>query len=579
MKKKLIYISLLLVSVFGYSQTCPTLSSPMAGDTGVLVESTLSWNAVDGVTGYQISIGNAPGGTEWADHIAVGSATSFTPPTGLPENQLLHITITLFFFDRPDIECPAGSFRTEDVLVPPSCAIIRTPPDGATDVNSATTIGWSYVPKATGYRIAIGTSMGGEELLPLTDVGNVLSYLPVTELPLETEIFVRIIPYNENGPAPGICTEFSFTTGELAVLPGCTSLISPLNGSINVPLTPLIEWTAVPGASGYFVSIGSSPTVNDVIDRASFTENSTFVIDFDPNRTFFITIVPFNDAGLAIGCEQQSFSTILGCGPFFDDITGELVNLAPEIDFPDTVSFCQDQIPYTVQTEDTAEGFRWYKVESNGAEMLLSSTSEVSLTETGTYRYEAFNTISQATNIIECASSKEFNVVASEIATINGVSAGPGQNGTIAITVQASGIGDYEYALDNRDGPYQDGNVFTNVPLGSYTIYVRDKNGCGIAETNFDQDLTVDGFPTFFTPNGDGVNDLWQFVPPLATGEVNVRSIFIFDRYGRFIAQLDPLARGWDGSSNGSPLPSADYWFKAIGLKNEEIKGHFALKR
>ena len=173
--------------------------------------------------------------------------------------------------------------------------------NGATDVSVFTNIFWQYAPTATGYRISIGTTPGGTEIENNLDLGNSLNFNPAAQLPANTTIYVRITPYNENGNAVS-CTEFNFTTGDVAPLPGCTTLISPSNGSQNVPLTPFIEWVAVPDATGYRVTIGSSPTSADVLDNATFFTNSTFVLDFESNQTFFIRIVPFNASGDAIGC-------------------------------------------------------------------------------------------------------------------------------------------------------------------------------------------------------------------------------------------------------------------------------------
>ncbi|MFC7357984.1 T9SS type B sorting domain-containing protein, partial [Jejudonia soesokkakensis] len=39
---------------------------------------------------------------------------------------------------------------------------------------------------------------------------------------------------------------------------------------------------------------------------------------------------------------------------------------------------------------------------------------------------------------------------------------------------------------------------------------------------------------------------------------------------------------GWDGTYNGNPLPSSDYWFRVEYMEDEtpkEFKGHFTLKR
>jgi len=578
MPKKLFFIIIISIAhaTHSFGQTCPNLISPLNGSNDVPVDTSISWNFVEGVTGYIISIGTSSGGTDVINQTAVGSATSFIPPIGLPENTQLYITITLFFFDQPNITCPSETFRTEDVITVPACTNLNNPLNGATNINGSTNIGWNYASGATSYHLRIGTSAGGIDILD-QNVGNTLFFNPAVDLPASTQIFVSVIPANENGSAIS-CTEESFTTGAIATLPACATLVSPINGAINVPLTPLLEWTNVADATGYRVTIGNSPFTAEILDNVTFFTNSTFVINFEPNKTFFITITPFNAAGDAIGCTQESFSTILGCGPFLDTTTGDLITLNPVIDFPDVISVCGTDVSSSVTSTDSADGYRWFKIDQFGNETLISSSAEAMFTESGDYRYEAYNTISQSGSNIECYTSKNFRVEISEVATISSVDIS--QNlGNLRAEISVQGIGDYEFAINNIDGPYQSSNVFTGIPAGSVTVFVRDKNGCGITEKTVEQDLTVEGFPKFFTPNGDGVNDFWQFIPPVNGGSTNLNSIFIFDRFGLLIAQIEPTSQGWNGDFNGRPVPSSDYWFKAVTENSKELKGHFALKR
>lgn len=569
----------LLCTLSMQGQTCPTLLLPLDGSTAIDVTSTIRWNNVDGVTSFIVSLGTTPGGTDIIDRVNVGNATSYRPPLGLPETTQIYVTITLFLL--PPLEsiiCATGSFTTQDVTVPPLCTTLRSPLDGAMNVNVGSNIVWEYAPLATGYFISIGTSPNGTDVANNINVFNTLSYDPPGELPASTALFVRVTPYNENDPAP-TCEEISFTTATPAPLPNCTSLVSPQNGAVNVPLNPLVEWTLIPEAAGYRVTIGSSPFTRDILDDAVFRDNATFVIDFEPNRTFFITITPFNSSGDAIGCAQESFSTILGCGPFFDVATGELIFANPEIRVPDEIGICLDSQSTSYTSPDTAEGFRWYRVLSPTNEELIASTATVSFEEAGTYRYEAFNTLDQNGSFIECPTSKLVDVVASEVATITNVRVTETALG-LTLAAEVSGIGNYEFALDNIDGPYQDNNTFTGVAPGSHTIYVRDRNGCGIVEETVTQDLTLEGFPKFFTPNGDGINDVWQYIPLVGTGEINIGTIHIFNRFGALVAQIDPSANGWDGLLNGRPLPATDYWFTALSLTTQkQVKGHFTLKR
>ena len=99
------------------------------------------------------------------------------------------------------------------------------------------------------------------------------------------------------------------------------------------------------------------------------------------------------------------------------------------------------------------------------------------------------------------------------------------------------------------------------------------KNDCGAVSQN----VSVIGFPKFFTPNNDGYHDTWQ-IYGISTMFQPDTKIKIFDRYGKLLKQLDPLGQGWDGTYRGKKLPSDDYWF-VVELQDGRIfKSHFYLK-
>ncbi len=578
MKKRLLIIIAFLGGGMVYAQfECPKLTSPIQNTTNVPVNVTITWEPVEGVPSYLISLGTAPGATDIVNNQTIGSA-SYTPELGLPEDTDIYVTITLFFFNAENITCPSEMFRTEEVTTPPPCTTLLFPEDGMNDVSTTTPISWYQAPTATGYRISLGTAEGSSDLLGNFLIEDALSYEPDFQLPVETEIFVLIIPFNENGMALQPCDEFSFTTKSEVVLPTCTSLSSPADGEVNVPLNPVLEWDLVPEADGYRVSIGTVPTENNILDNGAYSNNTTEVFDLLPNRTYYVTITPFNSAGNAIGCKQVSFTSILGCGPVADPITGEIVTYSPAIDFPNEVALCLNENPTIITSKNTADGHRWYKINNDDSEILLSETVDLPLFEEGRYRYEAYNLITQLGDTFECRNSKVFTVRSSEIGRIIALDVME-SNGSLRITANVAGLGDYEYAIDSIDGPFQESTIFDNIAKGPHTIYVRDKNGCGIVEEKVSDGFNVENFPVFFTPNSDGVNDFWKFTPPYESDEPILKTILIFDRYGVLLTQISPSSLGWDGNLEGLALPSSDYWFKAISLNNQEIMGHFTLKR
>ncbi|WP_282161341.1 T9SS type B sorting domain-containing protein [Ulvibacterium marinum] len=472
---------LFAISVFG--QQCPRLIYPPDGAIGVPVDATISWPNVNGISAFIFSLGSTPDGEDILNRRTSGPINSYTPPLGLPDNTQIYMSIILQFEDGSTQICPGQTFSTEDVTTPPPCTTLSEPINGETNVSSNTPIQWNYAYGATGYRLSIGTAPGTQDILSGFDVGNTLSYKPPLSLPIDTEIFVSIVPYNENGNL-GPCREESFLVDE----------------------------------------------------SANF------------------------------------------CEPFFDSSQGGLVKRRPEINFPDRVAICQGNLATRVPTEDLADGFRWFRIHPDGTETFLSDGPEVGLSEIGQYRYEAYNNIVISGSTIECSATKEFSVYLSEAAVINGIDV-MGASNNREIRINASGSGDYEFALNDPNGPYQNNNVFINVSERRQIVYVRDKNGCGITEGIVARELSVDDFPKFFTPNGDGINDFWQYIVPRDNGEIKVDRIWIFDRYGFLIVQIDPASQGWDGNYRGKALPSSDYWFKAVSPSNQNIRGHFTLKR
>ena len=142
------------------------------------------------------------------------------------------------------------------------------------------------------------------------------------------------------------------------------------------------------------------------------------------------------------------------------------------------------------------------------------------------------------------------------------------------ITATAEGIGEYIFQLD--DNPFQDNGYFLNVVPGTHTITIKDIYGCGSVTT----EVAVIDFPRFITPNQDGYHDTWNILG-ISIGDPTAK-IYIFDRFGKLLKQISPMSPGWDGTYNGNPLPSNDYWFRVEYTENnikKQFSGHFSLKR
>jgi gliding motility-associated-like protein len=249
-----------------------------------------------------------------------------------------------------------------------------------------------------------------------------------------------------------------------------------------------------------------------------------------------------------------------------------IIDPLPTINYPDEVYLCINELPGTLIAEDGFDIYRWYKI--NGAnEAEVSNVQTASITEPGSYRLQVTRNYTDNGVIRSCSNFKNFEVIGSNSATITNIEIRDFSDNN-RIIVEVSGEGDYEYAINDIAGPYQDSNIFENIAPGNVTVYVRDKNNCGIVN----KEVFVLGYPKFFTPNGDGFNDFWQIIG-ITPGFITKSKIYIFDRYGKTLKELSLNDRGWDGTFNGTPLPASDYWFRIFLDDGRKFTGHFALKR
>jgi gliding motility-associated-like protein len=244
-----------------------------------------------------------------------------------------------------------------------------------------------------------------------------------------------------------------------------------------------------------------------------------------------------------------------------------ILNITDVIDFVDNTNqflICEDN---TIELSATLENFDGEVVYSwNTGE----TTENITVEESGEYSVEVVYAQIIEGQEVECSIIKNISVVVSGLPEVTFT-----QTGFVGLDnqliINATGSGDYEYALN--DSGFVDSNIF-NIEQTENTLFVRDRNGCGVVSLSF----VALRIPDFFTPNGDGFNDYWQ-IEGIRQSENDISTIYIFDRYGKLLYQSSPQLIGWDGTYNGAPVPPQDYWYKIQLNSGKSLTGHLTLKR
>src|SRR5690606_718000 len=117
------------------------------------------------------------------------------------------------------------------------------------------------------------------------------------------------VPFNEAGEAEG-CSEISFTTTTLLAPPECTSIIHPHDGASRVALDDGIRSEERRGADGCRRYSGTSSGATNITNGEEVTELTYLPTDgWGEHESYYLTVVPFNEAGEAEGCSEISFTT------------------------------------------------------------------------------------------------------------------------------------------------------------------------------------------------------------------------------------------------------------------------------
>ena len=213
---------------------------------------------------------------------------------------------------------------------------------------------------------------------------------------------------------------------------------------------------------------------------------------------------------------------------------------SPSLSVPSYSFLCDDDsFEMTLTSDDPTATFEWELSDGTiwtGATQIISETGTYIVTA---YSAEGCRSESQTFTVIPPATPQIVNLDVS------------GNNLTVGAT--NNGEGPMEYSLDGVF--WQNTNVFMNlIPGETYTVWVRS-SGCMISKYT----ITILSLPNFFSPNGDGINDVWEIRGIQTTPNATLK---IFDRYGKIF--VDSIFEGdyvWDGKYMGRNVASGDYWY------------------
>jgi hypothetical protein len=232
-------------SASAFTVTTPnpaTMTAPAPGAALAGSSVTFNWNTATGAEGYYLWIGTTGTGSSNLYYSALKTVTSYTF-NGIPTNGETIYVRLITNFD--------GTWVSNDyTYTAAKAAAMSSPAQSATLGGLSVAFNWSAVPGATGYYLWIGTTGVGSSNLyysaPKTGTSYTFNSMPING---ET-IYVRLIT---NLSGTWVSNDYTYTAAKQGV-----SLTSPTPGSTFSNSSVTFTWAAGPGATGYYLWIGTT---------------------------------------------------------------------------------------------------------------------------------------------------------------------------------------------------------------------------------------------------------------------------------------------------------------------------------
>ncbi len=261
-----------------------------------------------------------------------------------------------------------------------------------------------------------------------------------------------------------------------------------------------------------------------------------------PNTVFALEVIPFPKQG----CLDTIYTPI--------KFSNELIKLVVK---ENVVSCISNPIDLTAAliTSGSSSGLR-FEYYSDASQNNYLPTPKV-VTKTGTYYIKGIN-------LVGCEAVGEINV---KVGTYPAFAVSTDPFATTATRPLGIDLNSLIYSTENLTYSFWKDSLST-IPLGNFnainktgTYFIRGDNPEGCA-TVHSATVSINepkfNAPNAFSPNGDGINDVWNIPLLLLYPECVVD---IYNRFGQHMFHSSGYQKSWNGKLNGSDLPVGTYYY------------------
>jgi hypothetical protein len=242
----------------------------------------LTWTASSGATRYHAQVSAGAAFTTLIFDDSTITATS-AQVSGLANNTVYYWRVSAS--NSGGSSAYSGTWNFTTIAAAPLPPVLSSPPDGAVNQLLTPVLIWSSPAGAVSYRVQL--SLRSDFSTTIVDDSSItIPSRSVGPLAYSTVYYWRVDAKNSGGIS-GWSATAHFTTTSPAVPPG-PMLVSPLSGSIDLPTTLTLIWSADTAAIDYHLEVSTSPSFTPlVLDAGSLTDTSGQVGGLANNTIYY----------------------------------------------------------------------------------------------------------------------------------------------------------------------------------------------------------------------------------------------------------------------------------------------------
>ncbi len=309
-----------------------TLITPSDKSMTADLSKPFEWTAIPNAESYYLYVGRSIGAKDVVDSGEL-HATSYLA-ANLPRGEVLYARL----WTRV-----GGHWYYRDSTFGAVIARLASPLDGATTIDLPQIFQWTGIPNAQAYYLYVGTAAGAKDVVDTGELHQT-SYQTLS-LPLNRTLYARL--WTEIG---GVWRSTDTTFGTYLA-----TLTNPLNAVMTADLSRPLTWSSVPGASGYYLWVGTSPGTKDVVDSGLIQSTSLTATSLPRGRVLYAKL--WTKVGSAWGSSSTTFGNLVATlgSPVNGTLTANLTQ------------------PFTWQAVPNAEAYYVYIGTTPGANNIVNS--------------------------------------------------------------------------------------------------------------------------------------------------------------------------------------------------------------